>query len=321
MEKKYGIILNNTANIGDEIQSLASLQFLPRIDYEVIRDRIGHSKIDDDVLLICNGWWMHYPFSFPPQNNVKCKLVSMHFEETAFKKIINNKSKNFFLDNGPVGCRDFKTLEYFKKLDIPAYFSGCLTLTLKSEFKYPKKDYILLVDVPKELVNVIKSSTNRPIIYSNNYIPPIFSPTDKLEIAKQVLRRYQQAHLVITTRLHAAMPCLALDSNVLLIVQDEYNPRFDGLQELVNSICVSDAALELENINYDSPTANPDTYKPIRDKLISEVFNFTGHYSPYDSHAIKGYDFSNWSNKRILYLTLKYVFANRINNIKRLLKI
>ena len=37
---KYGLIIfENTENLGDDIQSYAAMQFLPRVDYIIVRDR------------------------------------------------------------------------------------------------------------------------------------------------------------------------------------------------------------------------------------------------------------------------------------------
>jgi hypothetical protein len=47
---------------------------------------------------------------------------------------------------GPVGCRDLATLSFLKEHDVPAYFSGCLTLTLPRE-RTQRTDEIFLVDL------------------------------------------------------------------------------------------------------------------------------------------------------------------------------
>ena len=48
--------------------------------------------------------------------------------------------------------------------------------------------------------------------------------------------KYARAELVITTRLHAALPCLAFNTPVILINKRFDNERFKGLYELLNTV-------------------------------------------------------------------------------------
>jgi hypothetical protein len=76
--------------------------------------------------------------------------------------------------------------------------------------------------------------------------------------ARELLRRYSAAKLVITSRLHCALPCLALGTPVVLLRRGvESDPRFDGLRELVRFH--SDDSHPVK-IDWQNPDPNPDFY-------------------------------------------------------------
>ena len=55
--------------------------------------------------------------------------------------------KSYTEKYGPVGARDKETERLFKSKGIPAYFSGCLTLTLDKSYKHnPAASDICFVD-------------------------------------------------------------------------------------------------------------------------------------------------------------------------------
>ncbi len=66
---KYGLFTykhshNNLINIGDYVQSLAAKQFLPRVDEYVERDELNSLK-GEEIKIIMNGWYTHYPGNWP----------------------------------------------------------------------------------------------------------------------------------------------------------------------------------------------------------------------------------------------------------------
>ena len=70
---KYGVIKYSSINIGDEVQSVAAMRFLPQIDYYVQRERIDQFKSDsgEKVKLIMNAWWMWDYAHFPPSKDIE----------------------------------------------------------------------------------------------------------------------------------------------------------------------------------------------------------------------------------------------------------
>lgn len=136
---KYGLLVTspiaNTKNIGDYMQSLAALQFLPKDYVYVEKEKVADFTSNEPVKVIMNGWYMWHPENWPPkEKNLIPLLTSMHFTPITVKKMIENGGKEYLMKYGPVGCRDTNSVELLQKEGIEAYFSGCLTLTLGKQY-------------------------------------------------------------------------------------------------------------------------------------------------------------------------------------------
>ena len=59
-----------SANIGDEIQSLAAEQHLTRLDGRVDRDSLSRVFGPHKVVVIMNGWFTKFAHHWPPSSNV-----------------------------------------------------------------------------------------------------------------------------------------------------------------------------------------------------------------------------------------------------------
>lgn len=56
------------------------------------------------------------------------------------------------------------------------------------------------------------------------------SEEDKLEYARNLLNKYANSRLVVASRIHAALPCLAMNTPVIFVVSDDLHPDGKGLQ-------------------------------------------------------------------------------------------
>lgn len=275
------MITNSTKNIGDDFQCLAAKQFIDKYDVEVEIDRENlKDYCENEVKMIMNGWYVHNPKVWPPSKQIKPLLVSMHFSNHKQKNglvpidfILNKEGKEYLENNGPIGCRDIYTYKLLKKKNIPCYFSGCLTTTLPHT-NNEKQEYICLVDMDDDIYNFFKKRTNRRIIridheqdWGDNY-------EKRLEKANELINLYQHAHLVVTNRLHAALPNLAFGTPVLLIHGKYGDERFTGLKELTNYCTKEELISGRYPLNIENPLSNPDEYKTIRknNKHICSMF-------------------------------------------------
>ena len=301
---KFGLLTYNyTINLGNEIQSIAARRFLPKIDYFIEHHKIHEFNEDTNVKTIMNAWYLNCPEAWPPSRNINPLLISMHFSSHNFTKkaVLSSKSKEYLKEYGPVGCRDIYTQEFLNENGIDAYYTGCLTLTLDSGNKYNTKDseneYIIInSNYSKELISYLKDKTDKKIYVIHQDYAPSFKkafpgqipPTlynhtsywnykEKLFLAENMLRLYENASCVITDRLHCAMPTLALKTPVLLFDTAHKQERFDGLKNLLH---VSDMKKYKENFSIfdvNDPPENSDEYLEIRKNLIKQCKKFTGH--------------------------------------------
>ena len=236
-------LLPSHGNLGDYIQSLAAYQFFPSKSFLTV-DRDSIKKYSGEpVNLIANSWYFLSENNECFSKNINPLLLSIHIQNNR----LSEESIRFFKKYEPVGCRDLATLETFRNYGIKAFFSACLTLTLGEKYTAPKnekKDEVIFVDFDMEsLPEKIRISLNN---YLKNYnLQQVVSLThtyelnnlEPMETAENLLRRYARAKLVITTRIHAALPCLAMGTTVILVKKGaKPDSRYEGLIKFVNFI-------------------------------------------------------------------------------------
>lgn len=276
----FGILTYNSINIGDEIQSLAAMRFLPRIDSYVYREKINLFKPSIKTKLLMNAWWMWKPENFSIDKNVDALFTSVHIREAIFSNF--EKKMEIFSKFAPIGCRDLSTCEYLKSHNIQAYFSGCLTLTLQRNYNIPKQDYILCVDVPQKVIDVIKTKTSKPVYDISRFLSPYCDSKEHFELAKVMLSLYHNAHLVVSSRMHVILPSLTLETNVLEIKTREASikgaaVRYMGYEGFTNYIDIDNHFEELYNYDFDNPPKNPTKHLKYREELIKKCSDFTGY--------------------------------------------
>ena len=283
MATKYALMKYIALNIGDVIQSVAAQRFLPRVDAYVYRERIDKFSPDSGVKhkVILNNHWMHNPKHFPPSEYVDPLLVSMSFSRRVRPAISSNKKAVQYLkDHGPVGCRDTDTVKFLESCGVPAYQSGCLTLTLTPNKAIKTSEagkYVLCVDVSDNICEYVRKHSSRPVYVMTKQVNPYPDSMERFTIAKAYLYIYHNAGAVITTNLHTALPCIAFNTPVCLIDHKKRDGRFDGLDTLTNHY--TDTEFIAGAYDVDNPPANPEGYRVFRDSLIETCRNFTGYDS------------------------------------------
>lgn len=252
----YAAYKYETVNIGDDIQTYAAQSFFPRIDRYIFRDRLNAelTKLTPGCIrsmkMIINGWYSHSPRDFYPRDagGFRPLCISMHFSDkhgsstrTMFEDGLLAK---FLRDNQPIGCRDVASVELLQRHGVEAYFSGCLTLTLKLPPRQKRDDLVIVSDckVPAHLLESISANvvhrTHGRLPMAAHRLAGWLNRFDrfheyKRQVAAATLQHYQQARLVITSRLHCALPCLALGTDVVFVHDDASDPRFTGYEEIL----------------------------------------------------------------------------------------
>ena len=192
--------------------------------------------------------------------------------------VFSSPSSRDFLNNfSPVGARDLATQKFFQSINVPSYFSGCLTLTLLPDPSIKKQDFILAVDISDSLFHELAKRTKRKIIRLNTTHPIDIDTQTRFKLAKYWLYLYQSAHCVVSPRLHAMLPCLSLGTPVIGISGRDAE-RYSGLIDLVNHYSEKEL-MQNKKISIDNPIKNPNTYKSIQKNLVAKC----KEYTKYDS--------------------------------------
>lgn len=267
------LITSSTKNIGDDFQCLAVKRFLSNSDIRIDREHMKNHQ-GDSVRMLVNGWFLHDEGGWPPSNCIDPAFVSIHISNVRQKNgvvpqsyMLSADGKKYLKEHQPIGCRDTYTYKILKKSGINAYFSGCMTLTLESR-RENRGDYICLVDPNEKLVQFVKSKTKREIVIVNPEKGDW--PADynmRLQEAEKILKIYAEAHMVITGRLHGALPSLAMETPVLLLEGKYGDERYEGLKYLLHRTTLEDFYSEKFPIDFENPPKNPTEYLIIRQNL------------------------------------------------------
>lgn len=231
-------------NLGDVIQGIAAKRFLPNSSIPVNREELN-SIGSERGFLIGNGWYQHEFDNFPPQENITPFYISVHIAKSDFLKL--NRVRHHFKKNAPIGCRDIKTLWLMRGFGIPAYYSSCLTLTIKREtiINKPNSEIIWVDNIDHPVPEKIELKLNELI--PNGFVKishdplSIFSAFDTYVannkmIVDELFERYSEAKMVLTTKIHCALPCIGMGVPVILIHPDPNDPRLSVLNKLIKII-------------------------------------------------------------------------------------
>lgn len=249
-----------------------------------------------------NGYYLDCKDAWPPSENINPLLISIHFNKNNFTKesILTEPSIEYLSKYGPVGCRDLSTLNFLQEHNINSYFSSCLTLTLddnnnKKTLELNDSEKYIILNTSywnDELYSFLKNKTNMNIyrieqtITFKGSLPTLSSihnSEEKFFMAENILKIYENAECIITDRLHAAFPSIALKTPVILLKEDEklFDPdRFDGLSDYILTSTLDDYINNYNQFDVNNPPTNSKKYLKIRKNLIKKCENFTGHINP-----------------------------------------
>lgn len=280
--KTWGILFANTSNLGDDVQTIAQMQFIPKGAKTIVVDRENLDKEKRRCNVIMNGWWMHNDTNFPPHRNVNPLYIAFHVEK---KGLVSQRAIEHYKKYEPIGCRDLHTTKLLKKKGVDAYFSGCLTLTLKNPFTNPKRDKIYIVDAHLSskvtypwgsndlLQKLIPKYIRDQAEYIEHEIPESIDKDDMYARQKYVqdnlLNKYAQARLVITSRLHCALPCVAYNTPAIVLFSGLHTDnRYGGLKNYVHGY----SSIE-DNVDFDFENPKPKLSVVELNKLQTKIRN------------------------------------------------
>lgn len=318
---KFGVLFNqNNLNIGDDIQAYATARFLPSLDYFIDREHIDEFRPEgtEPVAVIMNAWYMWNKWNWPPSPYIVPHLVGFHYADHQLAKQTGTPVKYEYLTGlggeylkayGPVGCRDYFTMERLQELGIDAFFTGCVTMTIEKQPETPDKGtYICLVDldpkVEKKMKEILEPSGIEVRVMTHNRERDMnMSWEDRKKIVTDYLTTYQNAKCVVTKRLHCSLPCLALETPVFLIKGMDNDIRFSPYYDMLHWVRTADFLEKDYKCDYDflNPPENKPDYKKYRESLIESCERFVksvsqenGEYSKYVKTTYDNQELALW---------------------------
>lgn len=251
---QYAVMWAQGINLGDDIQTLAAIHSLAKLgihEYTFVeRDTIRNYK-GPPVTLVMNGWFMEVFGNFPPPDTITPIFISFHSTSKTFIR----RYAAYFKKHEPIGCRDTVTMMMFEHYGIAAYFTGCMSLCFdRCEEERDNRAYIVDLHWPQPWDSFGKNYS-AAAVQRLGYADADLSERDSIEYcyhnfdekqrysmkleerlghARRLLAVYRKAGIVITSRLHCALPCRALGTDVLFIHKDyKTDIRFSGLYDYI----------------------------------------------------------------------------------------
>lgn len=201
--------------------------------YRVDRDGSSFQAFPEGTWLLEFGWHSHDlaatgVWDFPMHENLRPIFVSFHCNK---RGLLTPETLEYLRAHGPVGCRDWTTVDLLLSLDVPAFFSGCLTTTVSTVFPELEErpaPATVYVDAVREPVPAghdnIKQSYGQ--VKDRTFV-------ENMREAVRLLEWYRTSFThVVTKRLHCYLPTTSLGLEVDFQPANYADVRFAGLHPL-----------------------------------------------------------------------------------------
>lgn len=193
----YGVFrYRGTHNLGDAIQTVALSRLLPGTVRGVRRKDSRGPTCD---WLVANGW-LGDNRPAPPRATRPCLFAGVFLAQDHNVEWLRRSPR-------PVGARDPDTHERLVHEGVDSEMIGCATLTFQRYNGRRSGVYVVDARVPERV--------SRTAVTITHHLPRGLSWRDQWSRATSVLNLYRRASLVYTSRLHAALPCIAFGTPVI----------------------------------------------------------------------------------------------------------
>lgn len=218
------------ASIGDYVQGMDILELyrkmgIPEKDIIAINFEDLAIYSGEDVILPIN---IHMvagcAASFPPSPNILPVFLGLHLANHVYPHGLYDFIDYYKLFE-PIGCRDYSTCNALLQRGVDAYVFGCSSIFFPKRALDKHDDYknVYIIGSTAELNSVLRPSIKINAIYLPYVFPYPNVPLTDMQIREMQERCRQllselssQAKLVITTRLHVSVPCVAMGIPVIL---------------------------------------------------------------------------------------------------------
>lgn len=136
--------------------------------------------------------------------------------------------------SSPVGCRDLATLRLLRSSGVDGYFSACLTLTFCPVQTHRRTNRIYVVDCPPRILRLVpRWITQQAESLTHVWRGRPYRTQARFQAAQELLDRYATAAMVVTGRLHCALPCAAFGTPCVFLSENAADPRLEGLRQFL----------------------------------------------------------------------------------------
>lgn len=255
--------------VGDDIQLIAIENVYKHmgIDYNDVV-RIPYSKLSS-----YDGEYVILPLSFPFYGysngtnitNFSDKIVPVFLGLSTALNSYNQTDINYLKKFEPIGCRDMYTMNAVRNCGISGYLNGCLTAAFpRVRNGYDGRSKIYCVDIPDSFCKYIPKQLLANCEFVSHVVFSEDCPNGTEQRAKEVYENYiNNAKMIITTRMHAALPCHAFGIPVVL-AKKGYSFRFTAVAKYLSVYTEKD----YEKINWDPIVQD---YEPMKTKLLNNA--------------------------------------------------
>ncbi|GBF97618.1 hypothetical protein Rsub_10754 [Raphidocelis subcapitata] len=316
MRSRYLASVGNPAvNLGDEVQGIAAAQWLPYVDARVERDDLALSLptssggvTDGQITMFASAWYGTVNMTWPPSPRLKPIMLAVHVEPKVQLLFSSPLSVDYLKAHSPVGARDTTTLDFLLSLGVDAFLSRCLTVTMQPVVAKPKTNCpVVIVDVHPTALQFLPSDVARKACHASAKFLD-HGTGERLDglarygHAFSLLEEYASAGVLVTSRLHAALPALAMGVPVVLVLTDHMPggggaaddfQRFSGLLQLVHHVDLTkldNPADWFERFKWFAPPKNPG--KAELHKIRCQMLGHLSKHHPELLDSIRVFDAS-----------------------------
>lgn len=285
---KFGILRNterHMINLGDHIMGLAiekiydamNIPKEQRIDILMV----DAHDYDGEYVILPMTMYLDYTsgMTFPLSPKIIPVFIGIHM----LAELGDIRHLHKYAVFGPFGCRDEFTMQEMRKNGLDAYISGCLSLlSVEKRPDSVKGDKVCFVDVPKDLFqyvpeDILKKAEvlSHVFDYTQEHLDFISAQRIGDSLARERLKYYREhAQMVVTSRLHCALPCLSMGIPVILVRTDipqRYLSAFDGRFAGVDKFMKLYTRKEFASIDWTPGSAELDKIKEMQMELAQQM--------------------------------------------------
>ncbi len=311
---RYGVVWHPmTDNLGDDLQALAAMRLMPRVDHVLDGEQLDAAlpglADDDRVVTLMSGNVFRRIDHWPPEKHIVPVCAGMHFSQESVWGVrtadIDGAGLRWLQAFAPIGCRDTQTHDMLRGMGLPVELNGCLTLTLDAAAEKLRENYICCVDVPQEVVDVLRHAAKEKGIdvrsMTHQRLGQEYDFNRRMQHAQWLVDAYAGAKMVITRRLHAAMAGVAVGTPTLLLYHASYEDvtRFAPMDGMIRSMPVEDFVESVRRSGFPDSWENPQEVAAWRSRLQEFVQEGMKRAEACPMSPVKDEDAAAWRLKTL----------------------